>query len=52
MSEILNPTAAIMDRELFHVSLITDGRFSGGSRGPYIDHISPKAAEGGPNPSH
>ncbi len=48
MREMLNPTAAIMGRELFHVALITDGRFSGGSRGPCIGHISPEAAEGGP----
>lgn len=48
MREMLNPTAAIMGRELFHVALITDGRFSGGSRGPCVGHISPEAAEGGP----
>ncbi len=48
MREMLNPTAAIMGRELFHVALITDGRFSGGSRGPCIGHISPEAADGGP----
>ncbi len=48
MREMLNPTAAIMGRELFHVALITDGRFSGGSRGPCIGHISPEAAAGGP----
>lgn len=47
MREMLNPTAAIMGRELFHVALITDGRFSGGSRGPCVGHISPEAAEGG-----
>ena len=48
MREMLNPTAAIMGRELFHVALITDGRFSGGSRGPCVGHITPEAAEGGP----
>jgi len=48
MREMLNPTAAIMGRELYHVALITDGRFSGGSRGPCVGHISPEAAEGGP----
>lgn len=48
MREMLNPTAAIMGRELFHVALITDGRFSGGSRGPCVGHISPEAAAGGP----
>jgi dihydroxy-acid dehydratase len=31
-----------------HVALITDGRFSGGTRGPCIGHVSPEAAEGGP----
>jgi dihydroxy-acid dehydratase len=49
MREMLAPTAAIagigMDKE---VSLITDGRFSGGTRGAAIGHISPEAAEGGP----
>ena len=49
MREMLAPTSAIagigMDRE---VSLITDGRFSGGTRGAAIGHISPEAAEGGP----
>ena len=48
MREMLNPTAAIMGRQLYHVALITDGRFSGGSRGPCVGHISPEAAEGGP----
>ena len=48
MREMLNPTAAIMGRELYHVALITDGRFSGGSRGPCVGHISPEAAESGP----
>jgi dihydroxy-acid dehydratase len=49
MREMLAPTSAIagigMDKE---VSLITDGRFSGGTRGAAIGHISPEAAEGGP----
>lgn len=48
MREMLNPTAAIMGRQLYHVALITDGRFSGGSRGPCVGHISPEAAAGGP----
>ena len=48
MREMLNPTAAIMGRGLDKVALITDGRFSGGSRGPCIGHISPEAAAGGP----
>ncbi|XOB66374.1 dihydroxy-acid dehydratase [Deferribacteres bacterium DY0037] len=47
MREMLAPTAEIMGRGLFHVALITDGRFSGGTRGPCIGHISPEAAEGG-----
>jgi dihydroxy-acid dehydratase len=49
MREMLAPTAAIagmgLDKE---VALLTDGRFSGGTRGAAIGHISPEAAEGGP----
>ncbi len=49
MQEMLSPTAALagmgLDRE---VALITDGRFSGASRGSAIGHISPEAAAGGP----
>ncbi len=46
---MLAPTAAIMGLGLGDsVALITDGRFSGGTRGPCIGHISPEAAEGGP----
>ncbi len=49
MREMLAPTAAIMGMGLGEsVALITDGRFSGGTRGPCIGHISPEAAEGGP----
>ncbi len=49
MREMLAPTAAIMGLGLGDsVALITDGRFSGGTRGPCIGHISPEAAEGGP----
>jgi dihydroxy-acid dehydratase len=49
MQEMLTPTAAIMGLGLGgEVALITDGRFSGGSRGAVIGHISPEAAEGGP----
>ncbi|WP_027390564.1 dihydroxy-acid dehydratase [Chrysiogenes arsenatis] len=49
MREMLAPTAAIMGMGLGeHVCLITDGRFSGGTRGPCIGHVSPEAAEGGP----
>jgi dihydroxy-acid dehydratase len=49
MPEMLSPTSAIMGRGLGEsVALITDGRFSGGSRGACIGHISPEAAEAGP----
>ena len=49
MQEMLSPTSAIMGRGLgSSVSLITDGRFSGGSRGACIGHVSPEAAAGGP----
>jgi len=49
MREMLSPTAAIMGMGLgSDVALLTDGRFSGGTRGPAIGHISPEAAEGGP----
>ncbi|MFH1859754.1 MAG: dihydroxy-acid dehydratase [bacterium] len=49
MREMLTPTSAIVGMELdSHVALITDGRFSGGTRGAAIGHISPEAAEGGP----
>lgn len=48
MREMLAPTAAIMGMGLGDsVALITDGRFSGGTRGPCIGHISPEAADGG-----
>lgn len=47
MREMLSPTSAIMGLGLNRVALITDGRFSGGSRGPCIGHISPEAMEGG-----
>ncbi|TEB14415.1 Dihydroxy-acid dehydratase [Pelotomaculum sp. FP] len=49
MREMLSPTAAIsgmgLDKD---VALITDGRFSGGTRGASIGHVSPEASEGGP----
>jgi len=49
MQEMLSPTSALMGRGLgISVSLITDGRFSGGSRGACIGHVSPEAAAGGP----
>ncbi|WDV46689.1 dihydroxy-acid dehydratase [Clostridiaceae bacterium M8S5] len=48
MREMLSPTAAIAGMGLDKsVALITDGRFSGGTRGPCIGHISPEASEGG-----
>ena len=49
MREMLSPTGAIMGRGLGdQVALITDGRFSGGSHGFVVGHISPEAAVGGP----
>ena len=48
MREMLSPTATIAGMGLSEsVALITDGRFSGGTRGPCIGHISPEAMEGG-----
>lgn len=49
MREMLSPTSAIVGIGLHKsVALITDGRFSGGTRGPCIGHISPEAQAGGP----
>ena len=49
MPEMLGPTAALQGQGLGKkVALITDGRFSGGTRGICLGHISPEAAEGGP----
>ncbi|MCD8223182.1 MAG: dihydroxy-acid dehydratase [Clostridiales bacterium] len=49
MREMLNPTSAIVGMGLgSSVALITDGRFSGASRGAAIGHVSPEAAAGGP----
>ena len=49
MQEMLSPTSAIMGQGLGDkVALITDGRFSGGTRGACIGHVSPEAASGGP----
>jgi dihydroxy-acid dehydratase len=49
MREMLNPTSAIAGMGLgYSVALITDGRFSGASRGASIGHVSPEAAVGGP----
>ena len=48
MQEMLAPTSYVMGQGLGEcVALITDGRFSGGTRGPCIGHVSPEAAEGG-----
>ncbi|MDO8963206.1 MAG: dihydroxy-acid dehydratase, partial [Coriobacteriia bacterium] len=49
MREMLTPTSAISGMGLStSVALITDGRFSGATKGPAIGHVSPEAAEGGP----
>ncbi len=49
MREMLSPTSAIVGMGLSNdVALITDGRFSGGTRGPCIGHIAPEASRGGP----
>jgi dihydroxy-acid dehydratase len=49
MREMLSPTAAIMGKGLGDkVAFITDGRFSGGSHGFVVGHVTPEAAVGGP----
>lgn len=48
MPEMLSPTSALMGLGYRKVVLITDGRFSGGTRGPCIGHVAPEAAAGGP----
>jgi dihydroxy-acid dehydratase len=49
MPEMLTPTSAIMGAGLGeHVALITDGRFSGGSHGFIVGHVTPEAQDGGP----
>ncbi|MEM7342907.1 MAG: dihydroxy-acid dehydratase [Chloroflexota bacterium] len=49
MPEMLTPTSAIMGAGLgSHVAMLTDGRFSGGSHGFIVGHITPEAQEGGP----
>ena len=49
MREMLTPTSAIVGMGLSKsVALLTDGRFSGASKGPCVGHISPEAAAGGP----
>jgi dihydroxy-acid dehydratase len=48
MPEMLTPTSAIMGAGLGeHVALVTDGRFSGGSHGFIVGHVTPEAQEGG-----
>ncbi|MFN4132796.1 MAG: dihydroxy-acid dehydratase [Candidatus Hadarchaeales archaeon] len=48
MREMLGPTSAISGMGLDEVALVTDGRFSGGTRGLCVGHVTPEAAEGGP----
>jgi dihydroxy-acid dehydratase len=48
MREMLEATSLINGMGLDRVALITDGRFSGGTRGPCIGHVSPEAADKGP----
>ena len=49
MQEMLRPTSALVARDLGgKVALVTDGRFSGGSRGFVVGHVCPEAALGGP----
>lgn len=49
MKEMLKPTAALIGTGLGNsVALVTDGRFSGATRGPCIGHVDPEAMEGGP----
>jgi len=48
MPEMLSPTSALMGLGFTRVALVTDGRFSGGTRGPCIGHVTPEAAAGGP----
>jgi dihydroxy-acid dehydratase len=48
MPEMLSPTSALIGLGYSKVALVTDGRFSGGTRGPCIGHVAPEAAAGGP----
>ena len=48
MPEMLSPTSALMGLGYERVVLVTDGRFSGGTRGPCIGHVAPEAEAGGP----
>jgi dihydroxy-acid dehydratase len=48
MPEMLSPTSALVGMGYTRVALVTDGRFSGGTRGPCIGHVAPEAEVGGP----
>lgn len=48
MPEMLSPTSALVGLGYSRVALVTDGRFSGGTKGPCIGHVAPEAAAGGP----
>jgi len=48
MREMLSTTAALYGQGIENIALITDGRFSGGTRGLCVGHVGPEAAEGGP----
>jgi len=48
MPEMLSPTSALVGLGYRKVALVTDGRFSGGTRGPCVGHVAPEAAVGGP----
>jgi dihydroxy-acid dehydratase len=48
MREMLSPTSLIVGMGFERVAMVTDGRFSGGTRGPCIGHVEPEAALGGP----
>jgi dihydroxy-acid dehydratase len=48
MPEMLSPTSAVAGLGYERVALVTDGRFSGGTRGPCVGHVAPEAAVGGP----
>lgn len=48
MPEMLRVTAAIVGAGLSNVAMVTDGRFSGATRGPMVGHVAPEAMVGGP----
>jgi len=51
MPEMLSPTSALMGLGYARVALVTDGRFSGGTRGPCIGHVAPEPQSAGRSPS-